>query len=142
MTEGFPKRLRLRRRREFIRVQRGGRRVGTPSFLVYARPNRGRTTRLGITVSRKVGNAVRRNRWKRLIREVFRRNAPSHPRGLDVVFVIRPDRPAPTLPLVTQELLGVFKTLKEPQPRPRGAQQRSRGAQQKPNRAQRRRKPQ
>ncbi|MBU0553322.1 ribonuclease P protein component [Myxococcota bacterium] len=133
MTEGFPKRLRIRRRREYIRVQRSGRRIGTPSFTVYARPNRGRATRLGVTTSRKVGNAVRRNRWKRLLREAFRRNAPSRPKGFDVVFVVRADRPAPTFAQVTQELLSVLSTLNAPQPRSGPAA---------PRRPQRKRRPQ
>ena len=70
--EGFPRRLRLRRRREFLRVQRGGRKVHTRFFLVFvaptpravakARPEQGVPRlpgpRLGVTVTRKVGKAV------------------------------------------------------------------------------------
>jgi ribonuclease P protein component len=45
--------------------------------------------RLGITVSRRVGNAVHRNRVKRLVREVFRRERALFPEGCDVVVVAR-----------------------------------------------------
>jgi ribonuclease P protein component len=46
-------------------------------------------TRLGITVTRKIGNAVARNRIKRLVREVFRQNRQRLPSGLDLVFVAK-----------------------------------------------------
>jgi len=44
---------------------------------------------LGITVSRKVGTAVTRNRLKRLVREAFRRRKTLFPRGLDLVFIAK-----------------------------------------------------
>ena len=44
---------------------------------------------MGITVSRKVGNAVARNRWKRRIREIFRRNKADWPVGYDFVVIVR-----------------------------------------------------
>lgn len=46
-------------------------------------------TRLGITITRKIGNAVTRNRIKRLVREVFRRNRSRLPSGLDLVWVAK-----------------------------------------------------
>ncbi len=46
-------------------------------------------TRLGITASRKLGSAVRRNRVKRLVREAFRRHKLLFPSGLDLVFVAK-----------------------------------------------------
>ena len=68
----FPKALRLRRRRQFLSIQRDGTRRHT-THLVFIR-GRGETDlpRLGVTVSARVGNSVRRNRIKRLLREVFR----------------------------------------------------------------------
>src|SRR5688500_13890188 len=63
---------RLRKRFEFGRARDQGRRVHTQSFVLLIRPNQLDRTRLGLTVSHKVGNAVRRNRIKRLVREVFR----------------------------------------------------------------------
>lgn len=47
--------------------------------------------RLGISVHRKIGDAVRRNRIKRLIREVFRLNRDLFPASCDVVFTVRPE---------------------------------------------------
>ena len=94
---GFPARLRLKQRREFLRVQRGGRKHQLRHFIVFAAPcvparessSEPSPTRLGITVTRKVGNAVQRNRIKRLVREVFRQNRERLPSGIDLVFVAK-----------------------------------------------------
>jgi ribonuclease P protein component len=53
-------------------------------------PNDVSVPRLGIVASRKVGNAVVRNRVKRLIREVFRRSSDARPAGVDLVVIPRP----------------------------------------------------
>jgi len=108
----FPKSVRLRRRRQFLAVQRGGRRLTTEHFLVHARSNGGRPTRLGVTVSKKVGNAVVRNRVKRLCREAFRRNLERLPGGLDVVMVARHGRPVDGYAEVVNEMLDAVARLK------------------------------
>jgi ribonuclease P protein component len=88
--ESFPKSSRLRRRSEFLRVQDGGRKLHTDSFLVFVSPQKeAGPTRVGVTASRKLGGAVQRNRVKRLVREVFRRHKMLFPGGLDVVFVAK-----------------------------------------------------
>lgn len=102
---GFPKRLRLRERREFIAIQRGGRRVGTEHFTLHGRRTGTRPTRLGITVSRKVGKATVRNRLKRLLREAFRLNRGRLAVGMDVVVVARPGPLPAGLADVARELL-------------------------------------
>ena len=82
----FPKALRLRRRRQFLSIQRDGTRRHT-AHLVFIRA-RGETEwpRLGVTVSARVGNSVQRNRIKRLLREVFRqRRAELAPCDLVVI---------------------------------------------------------
>jgi ribonuclease P protein component len=96
--QGFPARLRLKQRRDFLRVQQTGRKHHVRNFLVFvaARPDDPKLekasdppTRLGITVTRKIGNAVVRNRIKRLVREVHRRNRSRLPTGLDMVWVAK-----------------------------------------------------
>ena len=91
--EGLPRGERLRKRAGFQAVQGKGRKLHTESFLVFVLPQKlqspQRTTRLGITVSKKVGGAVQRNRVKRLVREAFRRRKALFPQGLDLVFVAK-----------------------------------------------------
>jgi len=85
---------RLRSRGEFDRVQRGGRRVSMRLLTLIGRPNALDHDRLGIIASRRVGGAVGRNRAKRRLREVFRRQqpaprAPRNGQGLDLVAIAR-----------------------------------------------------
>jgi ribonuclease P protein component len=68
----FPKQARLRKRPEFIHLSRSGKKRHTANFVVITRETDRAEARLGITVSSKVGNAVVRNRVKRLLRECFR----------------------------------------------------------------------
>lgn len=93
---GFPARLRIKQRREFLQVQRGGRKHHVRHFIVFVAPRKPAAeqaevppTRLGITVTRKIGNAVTRNRIKRLVREVFRLNRNRLPEGIDLVWVAK-----------------------------------------------------
>ena len=104
-SEGLPKRLRLRKRREYLAVQRTSNRVVTPHFIVFGRGNGGGPTRLGVTVSRKVGRAHVRNRVKRLVREAFRRNTAKLPGAMDMVLVARQGRPAEGYEQVVSEMI-------------------------------------
>jgi ribonuclease P protein component len=88
-TQRFSSADRLKKRYEFRQVQLRGRRVHTPHFLIVVQPNALPNTRLGITVTKKVGTAVQRNRIKRVVREVFRRNRPLFPASHDVVFIAK-----------------------------------------------------
>ncbi|MFB6261612.1 MAG: ribonuclease P protein component [Thiohalorhabdaceae bacterium] len=87
MSQAFPQADRLKRPREFRRVFDGGRKQVGRYFVAFARPNQGHRSRLGLAVSRKVGNAVLRNRLKRLVREEFRRYRAFE--AQDVVVVAR-----------------------------------------------------
>jgi len=125
VSERFPRRLRLQRRREFLRVQRSGAKHHTRFFLVFVAPSalRGRArdpsgsgeapsavrsglpaTRLGVTVTRKVGKAVKRNRIKRLVREAFRREHHALPAGLDMVWVAKRDAIDSTFDAVVHDM--------------------------------------
>lgn len=87
--EAFPGRRRLRRRFEFRAVQSRGRRYASGSFLGYYLLVGEGTSRLGITASRKVGNAVQRNRLKRATREWFRKAKAVVPKGIDVLLIFK-----------------------------------------------------
>jgi ribonuclease P protein component len=87
--ESFPKRERIRSRADFLRAQRRGQKFQTARFLIFVQRTQAPTARVGITVSKKVGGAVERNRVKRLLREVYRRHKDLFPAGLDVVFVAK-----------------------------------------------------
>jgi ribonuclease P protein component len=87
----FPPASRIRKRLEFEAAQNGGRRATTAHFvfLLYARNEAVAPARLGIVASRKVGNAVVRNRAKRLVREAFRSSRDLFAPGTDVVVIVR-----------------------------------------------------
>ncbi len=73
--ERFERAQRLRRPADFRRVYQRRQSVADDVLIVYAVPNSLGTGRLGLSVSKKIGNATVRNQWKRLIREVYRRHA-------------------------------------------------------------------
>ena len=87
------RRGRLSRSADFDRVYREGRSHATRHLVVYAFPRAddGEPPRLGVSVGRKVGGAVERNRVKRVLREAFWALADELPEGHDFVLVARPD---------------------------------------------------
>lgn len=90
-SQRFTKASRVRRRAEFTRVFDLALRAKGRYLTVLMAPNTAGTARLGIVASKKLGDAVRRNRAKRLIREVFRQNSPL-PGGAGVDVVVIPRR--------------------------------------------------
>lgn len=73
----------------FKRAYHQGKSVVYKEMVVYWRKNRLGKTRLGITVSKKLGNAPQRNRIRRIVREGVRKNAALLPSGHDIVIVAR-----------------------------------------------------
>lgn len=69
---GFRKTRRILDRSEFLELSRQGKKFQDNYFIVLCLPGKFAWTRMGVTVSRRVGNAVTRNRVKRLVREWFR----------------------------------------------------------------------
>jgi len=81
---------RVRKRSDFRRIQEGGERVVSETFVfLLGRAPEGCGPRLGITASRRVGNAITRNRAKRLVREAFRATRSFWPDAADVLVIVR-----------------------------------------------------
>ena len=88
----FPKTLRLLSREDFGRVYESENFAADDVLVIRGIRNGLEVTRMGLSVSKKVGNAVERNRWKRRIREAFRLIHSELPQGLDIV--VRPKKGA------------------------------------------------
>jgi ribonuclease P protein component len=86
-SQALSRTSRIRRRPEFQRAYDSGRRLQGKYMAVFVVSNGSTVSRLGVAASRKLGNAVIRNRMKRLTREVFRRNKIAE--GIDIVVVPR-----------------------------------------------------
>ena len=114
LDEKLRKVERLRRRAQFLHVQRRGRRLTGPNLVVYAHPNGLEWSRIGLTVSKKVGHAPLRSRWKRLLREAFRRHKSRIPLGMDLVVIVKPKRVVPPLDHVVQELCSLGQGALQP----------------------------
>ena len=84
----FTKKDRLLKRKDFIRLQKTGKRASDKYFIILFCPAENRV-RLGITVSKKVGNAVKRNKIKRLIREFFRLNKHKFKSSFDINIIVK-----------------------------------------------------
>jgi ribonuclease P protein component len=105
----LPRSRRIRKRTEFVRLQRGaGRRAG-PRFVVITEVARHGVSRLGITASRKVGGAVVRNRIKRLVREFFRHYQQQLVPSRDVLVIVRPSAADASCTEVEHELAAALK---------------------------------
>ena len=111
----LPRAARVRKRPEFLAIQARGRRITTAHFVfaLMMSPSHGGSARLGITASRKIGNAVVRNRAKRLIREAFRATSELWPPGIDVVVLVRRSLEQTKLAAVVEEWLGAASSLRK-----------------------------
>ena len=107
----FPRSCRLTARRQFLEVYKRGRKVRRPSFTVFGMANDVGRSRIGFTVTRKIGGAVARNRIKRLLREVFRRHGKELRQPMDLV--VNAQRPLLRMPVerVEREFCGAIAEL-------------------------------
>jgi ribonuclease P protein component len=110
-TGHFPKTARIRKSPEFKRVFDARLSAANHILIVFAIPNGLEQSRLGISVSRKVGNAVIRNRWKRLIREAFRKTRSEFDGTFDLVVVPQRNSPPPTAPSIIFSLQKLVKKI-------------------------------
>jgi len=89
MRFSFKKDDRILKRSEFLDLTRSGRKLQNDCFIAFFKPGRFDSPRLGITVTRKVGNAAQRNRIKRLVREYFRLNRQHLNQNWDINIVAK-----------------------------------------------------
>ena len=104
----FPQSHRMKTPAEFERCYARKRSASDGVLVVYAGENGRPHPRLGCSVSRKVGNAVVRNRYKRLFREAFRLVQHDLPAGVDFILIPR-SGPEPTLDVVKASLVKLAK---------------------------------
>ena len=86
----FRRRERVRRRCDYARAFAEGRRAGNNVLVIYVAENGLAWSRLGLSVGKRVGNAVRRHYVRRMIREAFRMTKADLPQGLDIICVAKP----------------------------------------------------
>lgn len=100
----------LRRPAEFQSVYDGRTSASDAWILVFAKPNGLPYDRVGLSVSRKWGSAVVRNRIRRVYREAFRLGRAEMPVGLDLIMIPRSPNP-PTEPTIRQSLIALVRRL-------------------------------
>ncbi len=101
----------LQKNYEFQRVYGRGKYASSKTLVVYVLSNRTGKCRLGMTTSKKVGNAVIRNRMRRLIRENLRTMYPLLPSNKDIVVVVRKGNLDIGLISIRKELVSILKRL-------------------------------
>jgi ribonuclease P protein component len=89
----YPKAARLGGKVAFAAVYDAKMKSTGGPLVFFSRPNGLAISRIGLSVSRKVGTAPHRNRIKRRLREAFRLSRPALPSGFDLVIVVRPHKP-------------------------------------------------
>ena len=107
----FPRTLRLKGEETFAAVYDARQRQTRGPLTVYSRKNDLPHSRMGISISRRVGTAPKRNRIKRLLRESFRLTQRDLPKGFDWIFVVRPHDPMQLIEY--QQLLRELTTRKK-----------------------------
>jgi ribonuclease P protein component len=111
MSASFAQHERIKRKSDFQRVYTQGKKRVSSSFILYCTIDSNRKyRRLGITASKKVGNAVTRNRCKRIVREVFRRNKELFLEGTDVVVIVRRDMVGKRYDSVLEEFYSILRS--------------------------------
>jgi ribonuclease P protein component len=111
MDRGFPRRERLLKRADYVRLFARGRKYHSTSLLLFISGNGRAHARVGITVSGKVGSAVRRNRIKRLLREYYRLWKPLFMPGYDYSIVAKRCCELDSLAAVSAELTPLLERL-------------------------------
>jgi ribonuclease P protein component len=108
----YTKADRLRKRSEFVHVFQQGRKVQNRHFTAFYCPGQNSASRIGITVTKRVGKAVTRNRIKRIIREHFRLNRECTQPYLDINVIAKKEAVDLTSEEMFYSLNGLFEKIK------------------------------
>lgn len=101
---------RLKRRAEFVKAARQGRKGARDTLVLQALPRGDAETRLGFTATKKIGNAVARNRAKRRLRAAARLHLSAHPApGFDLVLIARDSTGACPFPRLLADLEAALR---------------------------------
>lgn len=111
MRETFGPRERIRKKNDFSRLYKSGNRFRGKYFTLVYLDGRFDFSRLGVVASRKVGGAVVRNKVKRRIRELYRRNKTLITRPIDLVAIAKEEAGQTTWTAFREDFLSALKTL-------------------------------
>ena len=100
---------RLRKTKEFDSVFQSGKSYANKYFVIYLSKNSLGANRIGVSVSKKIGNSVVRHRMKRLIKESFRLHEDMFNSGLDIVVIVRKGAEVLSYKEVTEALIHLMK---------------------------------
>ncbi len=104
------RKLRLRNREEFSRIYRGGKSFANGQFVVYwSRQPLADPFRLGVSASKKIGNAVVRNRMRRMVKEILRHQTQRIIPGVDLILIVRKPATAMKMKDMEKSVLHVLK---------------------------------
>ena len=111
--ETFRKEARIRKRSEFIQLSKEGKKVYSQYFIALYSPGREKRNRLGITATKRVGNAVTRNRIKRYVREFFRQHQNTIEGAWDINIIARIEAAHITSAQAFGSLQSLFERLRK-----------------------------
>jgi len=102
------KKYNIRKNSEFRAVYRKGKSFSNYLLVLYVNRNKSDFNRLGVSVSKKVGNSVTRNRIKRLIKECYRHNTEGINKGYDLIFIARNSAKGKSYKEIEKSLINLF----------------------------------
>lgn len=113
MKQTFPKTARLLSRKDFSFIRKQGSRIWSQSLVASVHVSTQPRKRLGLSVSKRYGNAVQRNRFKRRIRELFRRENDAFPSGTTLHISPVHKNGEPPFSQLKSDFISLFKRLKK-----------------------------
>ena len=104
------KQISICRNNDFRKIYARGKSFVSSVLIIYVFKNRFHENRVGITTSKKIGNAVKRNRARRVIREAYREICGELAQGYDFIFVARGRTPYVKTNVIKKQMVNLFKS--------------------------------